>query len=292
MTRRITSLLFLVLILSHLWAGLTHAAAKPTIYFGINLRYSPRTMYLRYQPLLDYLTANTPYRFELKISHDYRGALDDFKEGRASICSLGDGAFVDAILMHGAIPIVRPLNREGRPFFRAAIVVPRDSTISTLEQLSGKSFAFGFSHSLTGNLLPRFMLEQAGVDVSELKYQVSLKNHDAVTKAILRGVYDAGSVKESFALKYQQRGLRVLAYSLPIPSVPLVVHPDTSPRFRAAVASALLKLDPRNPMHRGIMSQWDEEFRYGFAPASIQDYRGVIRMFQAVPNGCGLRCHR
>jgi len=292
MTQRITSLLFLILTLSHLWAGLTYAAAKPTVYFGINLRYSPRSMYLRYQPLMDYLTANTPYRFELKISHDYRGALDDLREGRVAICSLGDGAFVDAMLRYGAVPVVRPLNQEGRPFFRAAIVVPRDSTISSLEQLAGKSFAFGFSHSLTGNLLPRFMLEQAGVDLSELKYQVSLKNHDAVTKAILRGVYDAGSVKESFAFKYQQRGFRVLAYSPPIPSVPLVVHPDTSPRLRAAIASALLKLDPRNPMHRGIMSQWDDEFHHGFAPASIQDYRGVIRMFQAVPNGCGLRCHR
>lgn len=292
MIRRTLLLFWLCLVAAQFWPVLGHATEKPLVYFGINLRYSPRTMYLRYQPLMDYLTANTPYRFELRISHDYRSALDDFKEGRVAIASLGDGAFVDAMIRYGAVPIVKPLDRHGRPFLRAAVVTPRGGDVSTLADLSGKTFAFGFSHSLTGNLLPRLMLQQAGVEVADLKYQVSLKNHDAVTKAILRGIYDAGSVKESFATKYQQRGLRVLAYSSPIPSVPLLVHPGSPPLMRRTVAAALTRLDPRNPAHVTILSPWDDEFRYGFAHASFEDYRGVIRMFKAVPNGCGLRCHK
>jgi len=118
-----------------------------------------------------------------------------------------------------------------------------------------------------------------------------LKNHDAVTKAILKGQYDAGAVKDLFATKYQQYGLRVLAYSPPVASVPLVARRDAPWQMREAVAAALLKLDARNPAHRKILSQWDEEFRYGFAKASVEDYRQMIRMFQSIPFGCGTRCH-
>ena len=281
-----------LLVLLHFSVQPCLAAIKPVVFFGINLRYSPRTMYARYQPLMDYLTQNTPYRFELRISRDYREALNDLKEGRTLISSLGDGAFVEAVLLHGAVPIVKPLNREGKPFYQAAIIVPRESEILSLQELKGKRFAFGSYHSVTGNLLPRYMLAQGGVSVSELGYLVSMKNHDAVTKAILKGQYDAGAVKDMFAAKYRQYGLRVLAYSPPVASVPLVVRRDASRQFRNAVTSALLKLDAGNPAHRKIMSQWDEEFRYGFAKASVEDYRQMIRMFQSIPFGCGTRCHR
>lgn len=284
-------LLFAVAMFLHFSAEPCRATVKPVVFFGINLRYSPRTMYARYQPLMDYLTLNTPYRFELKISRDYKEALNDLKEGRVWISSLGDGAFVEAILLHRAIPIVKPLNRDGKPFYRAAIVVPRDSPILRIQDLKKKRFAFGSPHSLTGNLMPRYMLQLAGVNVSELEYQADMKNHDAVTKAILKGQYDAGAVKDLFAAKYQQYGLRVLAYSSPIPSVPLVMRPDTSPQLRHAVTSALLKLDATNPAHRQIMSQWDEEFRHGFAKAFARDYREQIWMFQTIPLGCGMRCH-
>ncbi|BCG45641.1 ABC transporter, substrate-binding protein [Citrifermentans bremense] len=268
------------------------AGSKPVVFFGINLRYSPRTMYARYQPLMDYLTENTPYRFELLISRDYRQALNDLKDGRVLISSLGDGAFVEAMLLYGAVPIVKPLNHDGKPFYRAAIVVPRDSHAQRITDLKNKRFAFGSHHSITGNLLPRYMLERGGVSVSGLEYRASLKNHDAVTKAILKGQYDAGSVKEVFAGRYWQYGLRVLAFSDPIPSVPLVVRPDIPPPVRDAVVAALLKLDRRNPAHREIMSRWDDEFQHGFAPASATDYREQIWMFQSIPFGCGSGCHR
>jgi len=280
-----------VLALLHFWGGPCFSADKPLVLFGINLRYSPRTMYSRYQPLMDYLTQNTPYRFELKITRDYGEALKDLTEGRTLISSLGDGAFVDAILLHGAVPIVKPLNENGRPSYRCAIVVPRDSRIGSLRELAGKRFAFGSHHSLTGNLIPRYMLQSAGISGGNLGSLVTLKNHDAVTKAILKGQYDAGAIKDLFAAKYRQYGLRVLAYSAPLPSVPLVAGRHAPEALKTAVGTALLQLDPRNPAHKKLMSEWDEEFRYGFAAASAEDYRGVIGVFRAIPLGCGARCH-
>lgn len=268
------------------------AAAKPVVRFGINLRYNPMALYKRYQPLMDYLSQNTPYRFELKISRNYQEAVKDLVEGKAQISSLGDGAFVEAILLHGAVPVVKPLNREGKPFYRCAIIVPRRSALVSIRNLRGKSFAFGSHHSTTGNLVPRFMLDADGVRFMEFASAATLKNHNAVTKAVLKGQFDAGAVKDVFAEKFEDYGLRVLAWSAPIPSVPLVARKDAPREFVKAVSDALLKLDPRNPVHRGIMKEWDEEFRYGFAPANISDYREIFRMFRAVPFGCAIGCHR
>lgn len=268
------------------------SAEKPVVRFGINLRYNPMALYKRYQPLMEYLTQNTPYRFELKPSRDYREAVKDLVEGRAQISSLGDGAFVEAILFYGAVPLVKPLNKEGKPFYRCAIIVPRNSSLNSVRNLRGKSFAFGSHHSTTGNLVPRYMLAAGGVGLRDLSLFVTLRNHNAVTKAILKGQYDAGAVKDVFAEKYQDYGLRVLAYSPPIPSVPLVVRRDAPKAFTKAVSDALLKLDPRNPAHRRIMEEWDEEYRYGFAPASISEYAEIFRMFRSVPHGCATGCHR
>jgi phosphonate transport system substrate-binding protein len=36
------------------------AAEKPVIRFGVIPRYNPLVMYKRYQPIMDYLTAETP----------------------------------------------------------------------------------------------------------------------------------------------------------------------------------------------------------------------------------------
>lgn len=269
-----------------------YAADKPTIYFGINLRYHPILVYKRFQPLMDYLTEQTSYRFELKLSSNYSENVRWLKEGKTQIASLGDGAFMEAVLLYGAVPILKPLNEDGTPFYRAAIVASPGAGIRSLGDLKGKRIAFGSSHSTTGNLLPRYILHDKGTTIRDLGAAVNLGNHDAVSKAVLKGEYDAGAVKDIFARRYAQYGLRVLAYSPPVPTVPIVVRKGTPQKVVDSVVEALLKLDRRNPEHKKLMDDWDEEYRYGFARASTSDYREISRLFRAIPLGCGKGCHR
>lgn len=104
-------------------------ADKPIIRFGVIPRYNPLVMYKRYQPIMDYLTAETPYRFELKISRDYSEAVRFLQEGITPISSLGDVTFTEASTLYGAIPILKPLNREGSPYYRSAIIVSQNSPL-------------------------------------------------------------------------------------------------------------------------------------------------------------------
>ena len=268
------------------------AADKPVVRFGVIPRYNPLVMYKRYQPIMDYLTAETPYRFELKISKDYPEAVRFLQQGVTQVSSLGDVTFAEASTQYAAIPILKPRNKDGIPFYRSAIIVRADSPLKDIKELRGKTMAFGSSHSTSGNLIPRYLLWNNGVHIQDLKRWENLQHHDAVAKAILKGQFDAGAVKDVVAEKYKTRGLRILAWSAPIPAVPLVVRKDAPPDIVKTMTAALLKLDRTHPEHQKMMQTWDDEFRYGFVPASKDDYHGIFRMIKDIPLGYGLGCHK
>lgn len=266
-------------------------ADKPVVRFGIIPRYNPLIMYKRYQPIMDYLTEQTPYRFELKISRDYPEAVRFLRDGTTQVSSLGDVTFAEANLQYAAQPILKPLNKDGVPSYRSAIIVRSDSPLRSLRDLRGKTMAFGSAHSTSGNLVPRYLLWENGVRINDLKSWSNLTNHDAVAKAILKGQFNAGAVKDVVVEKYMSHGLRVLAWSDPIPSVPLVVRGDAPPALVQALTAALLKLDRTNPEHRKLMAIWDDEFKNGFTRATARDYADIFRMIKGIPHGCGAGCH-
>ena len=268
------------------------SAEKPVIRFGVIPRYNPLVMYKRYQPIMDYLTENTPYRFELKISKDYPEAVRLLRQGVTQVSSLGDVTFAEASAQYDAIPILKPCNKDGTLFYRSAIIVRTDSPLKDIKELRGKAMAFGSAHSTSGNLIPRYMLWDGGVRIQDLKRWENLQHHDAVAKAVLKRQFDVGAVKDIVAEKYKSHGLRVLAWSAPIPSVPLVIRKNASPDLVKALTAALLKLDRTNPAHQKMMQTWDDEFRYGFAPAVRDDYQGIFRMIKDIPLGCGIGCHK
>lgn len=260
---------------------------KPLIHFGFIPRYNPLVMYRSYQPIMDYLTAHTPYRFELKLSRDYPDAVRMLREGETEIASLGDLTFVQALRDFSAVPILKPLNAQGLPFYRSKIVVRADSPIRTLEELRGRSFAFGNFHSTSGNLVPHFFFKQKGISLADFSRYESLSSHDSVAKAVLKGQFDAGALKDVVADHYRDHGLRILAESDPIPSVPIVVRRETSAALVAAVKQALLAIDLDDP----ALKAWDSEFNHGFVATDQSDYEPVLRMMQIAMPTCALRCH-
>lgn len=264
---------------------------KPRIGFCVSMIYSPLLMYKRYQPLMDYLTEHTPYQFDLILCRSNREALHAFGRGKAQIALLDDISFMEASEKFKALPILKPLNAEGAPVIRSTIVVSSRSPIRTLGDLRGKRVAFGPHHSTTRNLLPHYLLWKNGIDLSEIESVKNIGNQSEVVKAVLSGTCDAGALAEGVAEKYAHLGLRILASSHPLPSLPILVRKDASRELVRTVSSALLNLDRNNPRHEETMKQWDPGLRYGFTNARTSDYQQVIRMYRSIPAGCGQRCH-
>ncbi len=264
---------------------------KPVIYIGVISRYNPVIMYKNYQPMMDYLSEHTPYLAELKLGKTYEDAVSFLGKGIVDIAILGGLTYLEAHKQYGAHPIVKPLNSAGEPFYHSVIIVRDDSPLMTIADLVGHSLALASFHSTAGNLIPRHELFRSGLQLHSLSRIENLPHYELVVKAVLKGRFDAGAVKDAIAHQYQVKGVRILHVSEPIPSGPLVGRANLPNSIRRDIATALLQLDASDPQHQAWMRAWDEELRHGFAPAQDADYDALRDILNRAPQGCGKGCH-
>ena len=91
-------------------------------------------------------------------------------------------------------------------------------------------------------------------------------------KAVLKGQYTAGAVRDSVARKYIKLGIAVIAESASIPTGPLVASPGTPTAVIENIKKALLDLDPGKADGQRVLKRLDEDFKNGFTEATDKDY--------------------
>ena len=264
---------------------------KKTVSFGVIPRDNPRILYEKYQPLLDYLSEKTPYAYELVIKKNYEDTVDAFGRGEVEVALLGPLTYLEARAKYGAICILKPKGIDGNASYKSVIIKRRNSSVNGTNGLKGKSMAFSASKSTSGNLMPRYLLANSGIHLNELSGYANFDYHDSVVKAVLKGQYDAGGVRDSVARKYMKLGIEVIAESPDIPTGPLVVGPGTPFSVIENIKKALLELNPNNPLHQKILKRLDDDFKNGFMEASDKDYADIRTKINAVPQTCGKGCH-
>jgi len=232
-------------------------------------------LFERYQPLLDHLQQATGYRFELHLTKTYEEGIRDLGSGVVQLGSYGAVSYIVAQVRYGGLrPILRGLGREASGSYRAVIVAREDRGIRDLRDLRGRSVAFGSPFSTQGYLLPRAMLEQAGMGLAELRESAHLGSHTSVAREVLLGKYDAGAVSDIKAREYEELGLRVIATSDPVPSSPIVAARGADTKMVEAVRRALQGVDALGK-HRTLVRPWDQELAYGLMETKDADYEGL-----------------
>lgn len=267
------------------------ARDKKTVYFGIIPRDNPRIMYEKYQPLLDYLAEKTPYRYELVLKKNYEETVNALGTGEMDLALLGPLTYLEARAKYGAICILKSRGADGSARYKSVIIKKKDSSIKNLSELKGKSVAFASSKSTSGNLMPRYLLANSGIHLSDLNSYANFDYHDSVVKAILKGQYAAGAVRDSVAKKYMRLGIETIAESKSIPTGPLVAGPGTPSSVIENIKKALLALNPQDSNGQRILKRLDEDFKSGFTEAMDRDYGDIRAKINAVPQTCGKGCH-
>jgi len=109
----------------------------------------------------------------------------------------GGFTFVQARLRTGnAIPIAQRAEDEK---FTSRFIAAAGSGINKLEDLKGKTFAFGSPSSTSGHLMPRYFLQQAGIDRSGTSSGSRFPaRHDATAAFVESGRVDAGVLNASY----------------------------------------------------------------------------------------------
>jgi phosphonate transport system substrate-binding protein len=261
---------------------------RPRLGFGIISGEDPGLTYKGYQPLIDHLTNRTPFLFRLSLGRDTDDLLRNVEERMVEVVPLEAVSYLEAHSQFGAVPLVRPLNREGKSVSYCVFVVRKESPIKSLSDLKGRTLALGSFHSTISNLIARSELMRTGVELDEPVAIEHLDDDEAIATAVLEGRFEAGAVGDVVAYRYRDQGLRPFHVSEPVPSAPLVARGDLPPAVFEAIRDALLELDLADAEER---ESWDETVRYGFAPASDADYDVVRRIVGQVGGACGGSCH-
>ncbi|MDA8171947.1 MAG: phosphate/phosphite/phosphonate ABC transporter substrate-binding protein [Nitrospiraceae bacterium] len=271
-------------------AGAGVSRRKGIIYFGVIPKDNPRIEYEKYQPLLDYLSDVTHYKFELVLRRSYEDTVTDIGNGTIDIAFLGSLTYLEAHKKYGAVCFLRPNTGNGGAYYRSVIIARKDVPIQGLSDLRGRSFAFASMKSTSGNLLPRYLLANAGIHLRDLRAYTNFNYDESVIKAVLSGQYDAGAVSDASARKLGRLGLKIIGESAPVPTGPLVAGPKVPHAVIEAVEKALYDLE-HDISRRGTLDRLDKGFHYGFVKAGDGDYAKIRRKINAVPQTCGMGCH-
>lgn len=257
-------------------------APGDTVFVGVISRYPSSVIYSGYQPVLDYLTVATGRYFALRLGGSYEETVAQLVDGRVAAAFLGAYLYVKAHDEHGVVSIVQPVNEDGTPWFRSALIVNEDSDINGIADLAGRRLALPPELSFSANWLSAHAMPAAGLDFASVASVRHLPHHHSVVYEVLRGNADAGVVKDRIAQEFLGRGVRVVAVSDPIPGAPIVVPARHDPALVLAIRDALLSLDRNDPAFPSLTAGWDPEFANGFTLARDEDY-DALRAMLAMP---------
>jgi len=239
--------------------------AEDILKFGFDLRLSPREEVRIYLPFLRYLEDYSGYKFSLRFTEKYEDTVENLGRGVTNFAALGPVNCILAKEKHGSKCLVMGLNAKGKPEYHAAIVTQIDSPIKSIKDLRGRSFAFGDRFSTQGHIIPRKMLEDAGVRLADLKNYIFTGSHANTARAILNGEYEAGGMQDTLAQRLAAQGkLKIIAISKPYPSSLICAHKNVDPIILGALKEALIAFDPQNK-HSGMVIDWHKtEMPNGF----------------------------
>ena len=241
-------------------------------YVGFDWRLSPSEDVKRYIPLLNYLERETGYQFHLRIFPQDVDIAQEMKSGEIQFAIIGPLSLLRAE-KYGVASLVIGITKNGTSRYRSMIVAQPKSPLKTIQDLRGRMLALGSRTSTQGYLIPRIMLAQAKINLSDLASFEPFQSYDDAANAVLSGRYDAAALEDTLAEKLAAQGLvKIIAASDYYPSGGIAVSPGVNPKVTAAVKDALLKFDPQGKDSKGLY-QWNtSEMAKGFAPIEGDPY--------------------
>ena len=240
------------------------------------------------QPIVEILQKQLHMEVQPFVATDYTGVVEALRANKLDIAFLTPASYVLA-KNEANVRVALKSERKGSAYYYAAIITRADSGIKRLEDLRGKTFAFGDPLSTSANVFPRKMFHEHGIDpVRDFKQILYSGGHDATVLAVLNGKVDAGATyanspdsQDTAWTRYLKtpeniKKIRAIAFSEPIPADNLVLSGSLDEGIAKKVEEIFLTLsrDPQGKKMLRDLYQID-----GFVPATDKDYDSVRQAF-------------
>ena len=219
---------------------------------------NPTELMRIYTPFVEYLSKELGLKVNYTNVVDYAATVEGLAAKKLDMVWYGGFTYVQARKRTGdAVPLI---SREEDLQFHSKFITRKDTGITKLADLKGKTFSFGSVSSTSGHLMPRYFLLQNGIDPEKDFAKFSFSGaHDATALWVESGKVDAGALNEAVWDKLAQTNKvdtnKVVVFWTTPPFVDYVwtVRGDLDKGLQERIASALLKLDYRKPEDRKLL---------------------------------------
>ena len=149
----------------------------------------------RYTPFVNYLSKELGIKVNLRVANDYAAVIEGQRAGNIQVAYYGPASFARARLTGvktDAFAI--DVNSDGSKGYYSVFYVLAKSPYQKLEDLKGKNLGLVDPNSTSGNNMPRFKMEQMGVDPEKFFSQVVFTgSHENAVLALVQGTVDVAA---------------------------------------------------------------------------------------------------
>ena len=233
------------------------------------------------KPVIEYLKKALGRDVKSFVSTDYAGIVEALRNETADAGFMGPLQYVIAHQQSGARALLGEVY-NGSATYQSKIFVRKDSGITSIEQLKGRTMAFVDPISSSGYLYPMsiFRDEKLVKDRPEefFKRIYFAGGDEQAIRAVYNKFVDAAGIGE-FAynlLRPDERdAVTSIAVSRPIPSHCIVVRKGLPEKIAEDLAKALLALNEDGPNHALLQQLYSVD---GYVRVNHETYAGVERL--------------
>lgn len=220
------------------WLPVSAQAGKPVYKIAIVPQYTPLLIYRYWRPVLEVLEKDMGVRLEIQTYKNFEDFIKALQDGDADFSYLSPYHLVLARQKQDYIPLLRDADKQ----LVGVVVVRKDSEITNINDLQGKTIAFPSPNAFAASLYLRAWLrEKVGIDFKP--YYVG--THDNVYRNVVRDFVSAGGGVNA-TLASQPASLRNLLrvlYEIPgVAAHPLAVHQRVPTQIRQAFTRGIQSL--------------------------------------------------
>jgi phosphonate transport system substrate-binding protein len=202
------------------------------------------------ESVADLLFQETGLVIETNVATEYAGVIEAMCSDppKAHMGSLATFAYVLAA-ERGCAEAELVSVRFGSPTYNGQLIVLADSGISSISDLSGKTFCRPDPLSTSGWIIPMLTLRAEGIDTdTDLAEVVDAGSHDAVVSAVYNGECDVGATFVDARSSIEEDNpdvmekVSVIAVTEDIPNDGVQYVPSFPRELRDTINAALLKI--------------------------------------------------
>jgi phosphonate transport system substrate-binding protein len=149
----------------------------------------------RYTPFVTYLSKELGIKVNLRVANDYAAVIEGQRAGNIHIGYYGPASFARARLTGVKTDaFVIDVNSDGSKGYYSVFYVLAKSPYQKLEDLKGKNLGLVDPNSTSGNNMPRFKMNQMGVDPDAYFSKVIFTgSHENAVLALAQGTVDVAA---------------------------------------------------------------------------------------------------